>query len=149
MFARLSRPIAIAAAAVVAAIAVTGSAVASPTTATPTCSKATLRGVYLFAGNGWSVTGGGAVPLAFAGSERFDGTGGLTGTSTSNFNGVASPRAAFTGTYSVNADCTGAFTINGTLHFDLYLDPSGDSFAYVQTDPGSVSATTENRATRR
>lgn len=156
--ARLPRRTLILASAVLAGIVlpVAGSAAASSTAASPTagtasstCGVATLRGTYLFAGDGWSVGSSGTVPLAFAGSERFDGAGQVRGISSTSFNGVASSRNAFTGTYTVAANCTATLTISGNLHFDLYLDPSGDSFVYVQTDPGSVSATTENRATRR
>lgn len=133
----------------VVALAVPGSAHGSPE-AQPkqSCSTATLRGTYLFAGDGVSVSGGTGRPIAFAGSERFDGAGGLRGTSSSSSNGTITRGDTFTGTYTVAADCTGTLTIGGTLHFDLYIAPGGDFFTYVQTDPGSVSATTEHRATR-
>jgi len=132
------------------ALAVAGSATANPSQspAGASCNLATLHGRYLFAGDGWSVSGGTTVPLAFAGTEQFDGAGAVRGTSTSSFNGVITSHSAFTGSYTVASDCTGTLSIGGALHFDIYLDPSGDSFAYVQTDPGSVSATTEHHAIR-
>ncbi|MFC4910137.1 hypothetical protein [Actinomadura gamaensis] len=112
------------------------------------CSAATLQGTYLFAGDGVSVSGSTTAPLAFAGSERFNGAGAVTGISTSSFNGTITRNSAFTGTYTVASNCTGTLTIGTTLHFDLYVAPSGNDFVYAQTDPGSVSATTEHRATR-
>ncbi|WP_438290511.1 hypothetical protein [Streptomyces sp. HUAS TT7] len=130
-------------------LAVTGVAHSAPA-AQPeqTCSTATLTGTYLFAGDGLSVSGTSSQPLAFAGSEHFDAAGHVRGTSSSSFNGTITRGAPFTGTYTVNADCTGTLAIGTTLHFDLYTAPSGDFFTYIQTDPGSVSATTEHRATR-
>ncbi|MFB9923167.1 hypothetical protein ACFORO_05865 [Amycolatopsis halotolerans] len=146
----LSRRTLVLTAAVLTGAAVLTSGVASSATesASPSCGAATLRGTYLFSGDGWTITGATATPLAFAGSERFDGAGHVQGVSSTNANGTPSSHNAFTGVYTVAADCTGTLVIGGSLHFDLYLDPSGDSFAYVQTDPGAVSATTEHRATR-
>lgn len=133
------------------ALAVTGTAQATGLPASAgraACRAATLKGTYLFAGSGWTVSGGESTPTAFAGSERFNGAGKVAGSSTFSSGGTIFPRSAFTGTYTVTRGCTGTLTIGTTLHFDVYLAPSGATFTYVQTDPGSVSATTENRATR-
>jgi hypothetical protein len=133
--------------AVTAAAAFASSAGAAPARHADTassCGLATLHGSYLFAGDGWSV-GSTTTPLAFAGSEQFDGAGHVRGISTSSFNGAITRGSAFTGAYTVAANCTGTLTIATTLHFDLYIAPSGNIFKYAQTDPGSVSATTEER----
>ncbi|MCF3120197.1 hypothetical protein IPZ68_10860 [Streptomyces arenae] len=111
------------------------------------CSTAPT-GTYLFASWGLSVSGTYSQPLAFAGSERCDGSGPRKGISTPSLNGTITRDSSFTGTLTVAKNCTGTLTIGTSLHFDLSIAPSGDSFAYVQTDPGSVSATTEQRATR-
>ncbi|WP_331721233.1 hypothetical protein [Streptomyces sp. NBC_00212] len=136
----------------VGTLALTGSAGASGAPAHPavqqSCSTATLTGTYLFAGEGWTVAGGQATPGAFAGTEHFDGSGAVQGTNTFSANGTVTRGSHFTGTYTVAPDCTGTLTIAGALHFDIYPAASGDSFVYIQTDPGSVSATTEHRATR-
>lgn len=128
-------------------LVLTGSSAAQVPTAT-SCSNATLHGQYLFAGDGWQVASA-TTPLAFAGSERFDGAGAVSGIATNSSNGVISPASSFTGSYTVAANCTGKLTINVApgvaVHFDLYVAPSGDQFTYIQTDPGSVSATTEHR----
>lgn len=132
-------------------VLVTGSAQASSPTppAHPTsCDLATLKGTYLFEGNGASVSGTATTPTAFAGSEHFNGAGALAGSSTFSSGGTIFPRSPFTGTYTLTADCTGTLTIGTTLHFDIYVAPSGDRFTYVQTDPGSVSAATETRVAR-
>lgn len=130
---------------------VTGSAQAtSPTEPahSPTCNIGTLKGTYLFEGNGSSVSGTATTPTAFAGSERFNGAGAVTGFSTFISGSTIFPRSAFTGTYTLTAGCTGTLTIGTTVHFDIYVAPSGDSFTYVETDPGSVSAATETRVSR-
>jgi len=161
---RLSRRTAIAAAvaAVVAAgtagaVGLAGFADASPSAASSasvsrhahpaSCGAATLRGTYLFQGNGWSLSSGTAKPVAFAGADHFDGAGHIRGNSTASINGVIS-RSAFTGTYRLARNCTGTFTIGTTLHFDLYPSPGGSAFTYIETDRGSVSAATGQRATR-
>lgn len=139
----------VAAAAVVsgATLARTATAAAAPHH-NPQCSTATLNGTYLFAGDGFSISGSSQTPLAFAGSERFDGAGRVAGTNSFSSGGTIARQAPFTGTYTLAADCTGTLTIGTSLHFDVYASPRGDQFVYVQTDPGSVSATTEHRATR-
>lgn len=113
------------------------------------CATATLSGTYLFAGDGLSISGGARTPLAFAGSERFDGAGHVAGTNSFSFGGVATRRAGFTGTYTLAANCSGTLTIGNNLHFDFYASPNGDQFDYVQTDAGTVSATTEHRVSRK
>jgi hypothetical protein len=129
-------------------LVLTGSS-AAQVPAANSCSNATLHGQYIFAGDGWQVASAHTTPLAFAGSERFDGAGAVSGIATNSSNGVISPASSFTGSSTVAANCTGKLTINVApgvaVHFDLYVAPSGDQFTYIQTDPGSVSATTEHR----
>jgi hypothetical protein len=142
---------AVCALAAAATLLVTGSAQATDPTApanSSSCDLATLKGTYLFEGNGASVSGNVTTPTAFAGSEHFNGTGAVAGSSTFSSGGTIFPCSAFTGTYTLTAGCTGTLTVGTTLHFDIYVAPSGDSFTYVQTDPGSVSATTETRVSR-
>lgn len=132
------------AAGVVAAVAVPPDAQATP--APSGCSVATLHGTYLYAGNDAStISGTTETPMAFAGSEVYSGTGQVNGASTSSSGGTIHARSPYTGTYTVNADCTGTLTIGQKLNFDLYVAPSGDTFTYVETDPGSVSAVVETR----
>jgi hypothetical protein len=130
------------------ALALTGTAQATGSTNPAACNLATLQGYYLFAGNGWSVTGNVNTPTTFAGAETFNGAGTVAGSSTFASGATIYPRGPFTGTYTLAANCTGTLTIGTTLHFDIYVAPSGASFTYIQTDPGAVSATTENQATR-
>jgi hypothetical protein len=129
---------------------VPGVAPAAPATPTPSASAAacglgTLHGTYLYAGNGSDVSGSTVTPIAFAGSEVYSGTGQVSGSSTNSTGGSIKPRSPYTGTYTVATDCLGTLTIGTTLKFDIYVAPSGDSFTYIETNSGSVSAVTEFR----
>jgi hypothetical protein len=130
-------------------VALVGSATAAHSA--PPCSNATLDGTYTFASDGWTVSNGTATPFALAGVETYDGAGSATGTVTVSLNGVVTPATPNTATYSIAANCIGtaAFTNSGvTTHFDLYVDPSGDSFKFVGTDQGQVTSSTETRVHR-
>jgi len=150
---RLSRRIAITAAVVAAAgtaaaVGLAGFAHATTSAgraSSPACKTATLRGTYLFDVNGWSVSGGTDKPLAFAGTEYFDGAGHIRGSNAGSVNGAITPNVAYTGTYKVAADCTGTFTIGTARHLDLYTSPDGSAFTYVQTDRGTIDAGLEQR----
>ena len=151
---RLSRRIVVSAAVVAAAgtaAAVGLAGFADASTSTPraasssACRTSTLRGTYLFQFNGWSISGSTAKPMAFAGTEYFDGAGHIRGYNAGNVNGVAIPNYAYTGTYKIAANCTGTFIIGTTRHLDLYTSPGGSSFTYVETDHGAVDAGLEQR----
>jgi hypothetical protein len=51
------------------------------------CSKATLKGRYLFAQNGVEIKGNEQRPFAIAGYDVFDGNGKVKGHASANFNG--------------------------------------------------------------
>ncbi|WP_051766987.1 hypothetical protein [Saccharothrix syringae] len=136
----------------IGALAATGAPLLTASAApAPSCSNATLRGTYTFSEDGWTVSGTGTTPFAFAGVQTYNGNGTGAGIVSSSFNGVITPATANTATYQVDADCTGtvAYTNSGvTSHFDIYLDPKGDSFTFIETDPGSVSAGVETRVSK-
>ena len=112
------------------------------------CSVATLKGTYLFQGNGWSVSRGTAKPVAFAGTDHFNGAGHVQESSTDSTNGVITRSSAYAGTYKIAANCTGTFILGNTYHFDLYTSPDGNGFTNVETDHGIASAAIEQRAAR-
>ena len=107
---------------------------------------ATLKGTYLFQGNGWSVSGGTAKPVAFAGTDHFNGAGHFQESSTDSTNGVITRSSAYAGTFKIAANCTGTLNLGDTYHFDLYTSPDGNAFTDVETDPGIASAAIEQRA---
>jgi hypothetical protein len=116
-----------------------------------TCDVGTLRGTYLFADHGVeSATG---KPFAGAGYELFDGNGNIESLVSSNFDGMITKRESSKGTYVVNADCTGRSTYPGDVEYkyDLYIDPGGDMFTWVQIKPrrSEVVSGVEQRVTRQ
>jgi hypothetical protein len=88
-------------------------------------------------------------PSSTAGFDHFNGAGTSTGVTTFVSNGVViDNNTADTSTYTLQADCAGkiVFNVAGSLaHFNIYVNPSGQSFTIIQTDHGSVEAGTETR----
>ena len=119
-------------------------------TAAARCSKATLRGTYLFAYQGLTVSGRDRGPFALAGSEVYDGRGNVRNSvSTSSTNGRIARFTRTTGTYTVNADCTGSVSYSDGTRYDQFVAPDGSTIAFVQTNPGTVAAGFEPRVARR
>jgi len=106
---------------------------------TASCGLVTLRGTYLFHGDGTNVTAGVASALAYAGSITFDGAGNFQGYISTEVGGTVQSDRPYGGTYTVNSNCTGSYTVISTVHvpvsFDLFTSSSGDYFTYVQTAP--------------
>jgi hypothetical protein len=116
------------------------------------CSKATLKGTYLFAQNGVEIKGNEQRPFAIAGYDVFDGNGEIKGVSSGNFNGEVFRNDRFTGTYSVKANCTGTVTFRGggaATQGDMFIAPDGSTFAFVRTDPEFVSAGIDPQVTAK
>jgi hypothetical protein len=95
--------------------------------AQPECSKATLRGTYIYSYDGFTVgQGGEQQPFAFSGIESYDGAGTMTGIFSGSTNGVIDEDVFHTGTYTVNADCTSELTTVDPAeeaHYDQFIDP--------------------------
>jgi hypothetical protein len=113
------------------------------------CSKATLKGTYLFAQNGVEIKGNEQRPFALAGYDVFDGNGEVKGVDSGNFNGEVFRKDHFTGTYTVKANCTGTVTFRDgdAIHGDIFIAPDGTKFAFVRTDPEFVGASIDEQVT--
>jgi hypothetical protein len=122
--------------------AVTGAAAAK-------CSEATLRGTYLFAYQGFTVSGKDRGPFAVAGYEVYDGLGNSSSVSTFSTNGKITQLARVNGRYTVNADCTGSTIYSDGTRYDDFIAPDGSIHVFVQTNPGTVAAGFEPRVTAR
>ena len=112
------------------------------------CSKATLKGTYLFAQNGVEIKGNGDQrPFALAGYDVFDGQGEVKGVDSGNFNGEVFRNNRFSGTYTVKANCTGTVTFRdgAAIHGDIFIAPDGSKFAFVRTDPEFVGASIDEQ----
>ena len=136
------------------ALAGVGSALAAEddaaTDAAPAkCSQATLHGTYLFAYQGFTVSGNDQGPFAVAGSEVYDGLGNVRSVSTFSVNGKITQIARIDGRYTVNADCTGSTIYSDGTSYDDFIAPDGSIHVFVQTNPGTVAAGFEPRAIAR
>jgi hypothetical protein len=115
------------------------------------CSKATLKGTYLFAQNGVEIKGDEQRPFALAGYEVFDGNGKVNQVFTLNINGKKVIRnQTISGTYSVKADCTGTTTYADGTREDHFTAPDGSEFTFVGTHPKNlVTASFEPRGSAK
>jgi hypothetical protein len=116
------------------------------------CTEATLDGRYLFAEDGFIVTGNDRVPFALAGYQVYSGNGQVRGVQSGNFGGEVVRRELFTGTYTVEPDCTATVTYNGgeEFVFDLFVAPDGSQFTLVQVNPSEfVTSSVEVRVTAK
>jgi hypothetical protein len=114
------------------------------------CSEATLHGRYLFAFDGFKIKGNDkVVPFARAGYEVYNGNGKMKGALSGNLDGEITRNEPFSATYTVKADCTGTVTYTDGTRYDLFLDPDGTQFTFVQTNPEFVGAGFEPRGTAK
>ncbi len=113
------------------------------------CSEATLRGRYLFAYEGFAINGKRQAPFAVAGYEVYDGKGKVNAVSTFSQNGKISRNVPDSGTYTVKADCTGTVSYSDGTRYDQFIAPDGSMLVFVQTNPGTVAAGFDLRATAR
>lgn len=112
------------------------------------CRLRTLKGTYVYANDGYIVTGSERVPFAQAGRDFIHGNGTLTGSATVSTNGEIT-RITYTGTYTLEPDCSGTVTLTdnlgGTAHFDIFVTNNGESTTFIQTDAGYVTSGFEIR----
>jgi hypothetical protein len=126
----------------IAAIVVLGSGMASTARAADKgCSNASLKGTFVHTANGLITSPPSmAGPLAGAGTDTFDGRGGIKGSATLSINGnIVSMTEA--GTYKVNPDCTGTYTVSsagGTSSAFFVISDSGNEIRAICTDQGVV-----------
>ncbi len=105
-------------------------------TAKAMCSEATLKGTYLFAGDGVAIKGDEQLPFSYAGYEVFDGNGKVKQVLTLNINGKkVIHNETLSGTYSVKADCTSTVTYADGTRYDQFIAPDGSMLTFVQTKP--------------
>ena len=112
------------------------------------CSEPTLHGRYLFAFDGFEIKHDDkVVPFAQAGYEVYKGNGKMKGGLSGNFDGEITRNEPFSGAYTVKANCTGTLCYTDGTRYDLFLDPDGSRFTFVQTNPEFVGAGFEPRGT--
>ena len=110
------------------------------------CTVATLRGTYIYANDGFETGGGVSTqrsPFSQAGVEVYQGDGTMSGSVTANSNGDVR-HVDYDGTYALDGTCAGQITSAGAgqepLHFVIYVDPTGNQFAFVRVGADVVNA---------
>lgn len=98
-----------------------------------TCTLETIKGTYLFQGNGVVVNEGKVRPYVEAGTWFLDGKGKAAGVISSSIDGVSSAtRQAFTATYELSSASECVYTVVDQFGFkvDLYTTPTGTPMTY-------------------
>lgn len=95
------------------------------------CTLETLRGTYLFHGEGVTVSEGEEHSYAEAGVWTLDGNGNAEGVISASMDGVPfATRQAFTATYEVEPGCVYAVADEFGIQVDLYTTPTGTPMTY-------------------
>jgi hypothetical protein len=113
------------------------------------CSIASLTGTFAYTVTGSLVAAPAPIgPYGEAGTQTFDGKGGVTVAGMSSTNGNIGPVTS-TGTYTVNNDCTGTFILpiapGIAAHYFFALSDSGAGFQAVCLDSVAVITRTGRR----
>jgi hypothetical protein len=103
------------------------------------CSVHRLRGVYVWAWDGYANFGGNLVPKAVLQGLRFNGDGTTYNTfGTVNIGGTTIiDGTGAVGTYTVAADCTGTLSITGGPSFNMYVGPDAEQLWITQVAGGN------------
>lgn len=98
------------------------------------CTLETIKGTYIFEGQGSFVAGDSVQPYAEAGIWTLDGAGNAEGTFSAAIGAEFVDKQHFTGTYVHLSDCIFVVTApvgdNEFVNFDFYTSPSGEIMTY-------------------
>jgi len=95
------------------------------------------NGTYAFQASGY-VSG---TPVHSAAQLTFFANGTITGLRSSSFGGTIVSRLMLKGTFTVNADGSVSLSLitpSETVNFDAYFTPDGNTFTFVETNPGTI-----------
>ncbi len=101
------------------------------------CHLNTIKGSYGYLNTGTAF----GTSLASVGVMTFDGAGNITGNDTNSFGGSISS-SAFTGSYTVNANCAGTLTVNFgffTINNSMVIVDNGREINLIETNAGTVA----------
>lgn len=109
------------------------------------CTNASLRGVYGFTAQGFTVAGSPVPaplqgPFASLGTATYDGRGNVTLAASATFNGITQTLPPVKGAYHVNADCTFTSRLENGATFYASIVDSGRELFVIQTNPGVVAS---------
>jgi hypothetical protein len=123
---------------------------ASSQTDQSSCSNETLKGRYVFAGEGIIEAIEPGVQRVHYGTFLFDGRGGMTGKQSSSRGGRIG-REMLEGSYQLSSDCSGSlrFRFAGKseteTHWDMYVTGDGRLGHIIRMDDGSMAVRTFQR----
>ena len=114
------------------------------TAAAGPCTAASLKGQYIFAGQGLIEALEPGVQRVHYGYFAFDGTGKMTGRQSSSRGGKIG-REKLEGIYTVEPDCSGSIAFhfagrpNTMTHWDLYITSDGRKGHIIRMDEGNMA----------
>ena len=110
------------------------------------CNDATIARNYAFVYTGFGIFGNGSrspinTPGAVVGVLTFDGSGNLTDSFTSAWDGSIGITTSDVGTYTVNSDCTGSLTDTTVgAQFSFAIAGGGAEILAIETNPGHTAS---------
>ena len=109
------------------------------------CSLGSLHGSFGVTTTGFIVAFGPSGPVADVGVITFDGSGGVSQTTTVSLNGVILPNRISSGSYVVNSDCTGSLSVQlpppaGASNSSFVIVDHGKELRLINTGNGRVLA---------
>jgi hypothetical protein len=117
-----------------AAVSVIGTLSTKAANAQDTCSLDTIKGTYIWEGQGVFIDGDSALPYAEAGIWTLDGEGNAQGTFSGSIGTEIIDKQSFTATYTHISDCVFVVVApvgdNEFVSFDFFTTPSGDIMTY-------------------
>lgn len=107
------------------------------------CSLASLKGSFGITTTGSIVAFGPVGPVGEVGTILFDGTGGVSQTTTVSLNGTILPNRISSGSYVVNAECTGSLSLAlpppaGVSNSNFVIVDHGKELRLINSGAGRV-----------
>jgi hypothetical protein len=118
----------------IAALSIIGALSADEANVQETCTLETIKGTYIFEGQGVFIDGDSSLPYAEAGIWTMDGAGNAQGVFSASLGTEYIDKQSFTATYTYVSDCVFVVVApvgeNESVSFDFFTTPSGDIMTY-------------------
>ncbi len=115
----------------------------TPDSSDDSCSLESLQGSFGVTTTGFIVASGPVGPVGEVGVITFDGSGGVSQTTTVSLNGLILPHRTSTGSYVVNPDCTGSQSLMlpppaGMSNSNFVIVDHGRELRLINTGAGRI-----------